>query len=263
VPTAITPFIETIFNKSWFYNKPVIPFFLEGIPSEYQYTSYTSETAKKLAAAMSYIIKDDFSPLRSPLVLDNAWRGWTGSIGQYITFALDEIQYATGLAERKERRKKMLGEYPILKAFFIKYPDRNSAPIREIKDLYEPVKAYLKAQTVLDERNMLEDVLSGKVGLKNEKDIEIIKAIGAIKTIESIIREVQEKDLTPEDKLDLTKKLMFAMIDVSKHHINKYYGKKVYNIRGIDNPRKGMEDVKIGGNVLDGVIGYEGNDLLK
>jgi hypothetical protein len=24
-----------------------------------------------------------------------------------------------------------------------------------------------------------------------------------------------------------------------------------------------MEDVKIGGNVLDGVIGYEGNDLLK
>ena len=39
--------------------------------------------------------------------------------------------------------------------------------------------------------------------------------------------------------------------------------KKVYNIRGIDNPRKGMEDVKIGGNVLEGIIGYEGNDLLK
>ena len=110
---------------------------------------------------------------------------------------------------------------------------------------------------------MLEDILSGKVGLKNEKDIEIIKAMGAIRVIEDIIRETQEKDLTPEDKLDLTKKLMFAMIDVSKHHLNNYYGKKVYNIRGIDNPRKGMEDVKIGGNVLEGIIGYEGNDLLK
>ena len=95
------------------------------------------------------------------------------------------------------------------------------------------------------------------------KDIEVIKAIGAIQVIEDIIRETQEKDLTPEDKLDLTKKLMFAMIDVSKHHLNNYYGKKVYNIRGIDNPRKGMEDVKIDGNVLEGIIGYEGNDLLK
>jgi len=53
------------------------------------------------------------------------------------------------------------------------------------------------------------------------------------------------------------------MIDISKYHLNNYYGKKVYNIRGIDNPRKGMEDVKIGGNVLEGIIGYEGNDLLK
>ena len=30
----------------------------------------------------------------------------------------------------------------------------------------------LGTKTVLDERNMLEDILSGKVGLKNEKDIE-------------------------------------------------------------------------------------------
>ena len=263
VPTAMTPFIETTFNKSWFYDKPVIPAFLEGIPSEYQYTSYTSETAKKVAAAMGYIIKDDFSKLRSPLVLENAWRGVTGSIGQYITFALDEIQYATGLAERQANRKKMLGEYPILKAFFIKYPDRNAAPITEVKELYEPVKARLKAKTVLEERNMLDDILSGKVGLQNEKDIELIKAIKAIGDLEDMIREVQEKDLTPEDKLDLTKKFMFAMIDISKYHLNSYYGKKVYNIRGIDNPRKGMEDVKIGGNVLEGIIGYEGNDLLK
>ena len=157
----------------------------------------------------------------------------------------------------------MLGEYPILKAFFIKYPDRNAAPITEVKELYEPVKARLKAKTVLEERNMLDDILSGKVGLQNEKDIEIIKAIKAIGDLEDMIREVQEKDLTPEDKLDLTKKFMFAMIDISKYHLNSYYGKKVYNIRGIDNPRKGMEDVKIGGNVLEGIIGYEGNDLLK
>ena len=69
----------------------------------------------------------------------------------------------------------MLGEYPILKAF-LKYPDRNAAPITEVKELYEPVKARLKAKTVLEERNMLDDILSGKVG-PNEKDIEIIKAI--------------------------------------------------------------------------------------
>ena len=59
---------------------------------------------------------------------------------------------------------------------------------------------------------MLDDILSGKVGLQNEKDIEIIKAIKAIGDLEDMIREVQEKDLTPEDKLDLTKKFMFAMM---------------------------------------------------
>ena len=59
-----------------------------------------------------------------------------------------------------------------------------------------------------------------------------------------MIREVQEKDLTPEDKLDLTKKFMFAMIDISKYHLNSYYGKKVYNIRGIDNQEKAWRMLK-------------------
>ena len=40
---------------------------------------------------------------------------------------------------------------------------------------------------------MLDDILSGKVGLQNEKDIEIIKAIKAIGDLEDMIREVQQK----------------------------------------------------------------------
>ena len=201
------------------------------VPSEYQYTDFTSETTKLIAGLIRKLNGDDFSKLSSPLVIENAWRSWTGGIGGYVLTLSDSLLDAAGIIDRSNNRKKMLSEYPIIKAIFIKNPDRNAEPITDFRELYEPVMKRIRANRILANRGEIE---KAKEEMKKLPPNWVVleQAYRALQVQEDIIRNINEaKDSSPEEKLYLTNMVLKQMINGAKEAINLYYGKQVYIIK--------------------------------
>ena len=231
IPDIIKPFFETWQNKSFFFDRPIIPSGLEMVPSEYQYTDFTSETTKLIAGLIRKLNGDDFSKLSSPLVIENAWRSWTGGIGGYVLTLSDSLLDAAGIIDRSNNRKKMLSEYPIIKAIFIKNPDRNAEPITDFRELYEPVMKRIRANRILANRGEIEKAKEEMKKLP-ENWVVLEQAYRALQVQEDIIRNINEaKDSSPEEKLYLTNMVLKQMINGAKEAINLYYGKQVYTIK--------------------------------
>ena len=230
-PDIAKPWFEAKNNRNFFFDRPIIPPGLENVPSEYQFTDYTSETTKLIASLIRKIQGDDFSKLSSPLVLENAWRGWTGGIGGYILALSDSLLDAVGVIDRSNNRKKMLSEYPIIRAIIIKNPDRNAEPITDFRKLYEPVKKRLNAARILQNRGEIAKANAEKRKLpKNWVLLE--RAYRAIQIQEDFIRNINEaKDSSPEEKLYLTNIVLKDMTNGAKQAINEYYGKEYYKIK--------------------------------
>jgi hypothetical protein len=230
-PDILKPFFEAKNNRSFFFDRPIIPAGLENVPSEYQYTDYTSETMKLIASLIRKVNGDDFSKASSPLVLENAWRGWSGGIGGYILQLSDSLLDAVGIVDRSKNRKKMLSEYPVIKALIIKNPDRNAEPITDFRKLYEPVMKRINAKRILEQKGEIE-----KAKIEQEKLpknwVVLERAYKALQVQEQIIRNINEdSNETPEAKLHITNIMIKNMINEAKHAINLYYDKEVYTIK--------------------------------
>ena len=231
IPDIIKPFAETWTNKNFFFDKPVIPAGLENIPSEYQFTDFTSETMKLIAGLIRKINGDDFSKLSSPLVLENAWRGWTGGIGGYVLALSDTLLDAAGIVDRSNNRKKMLSEYPVVRAVIIKNPDRNAEPVTDFRKLYEPIMKRTKAIEILKKKGDIQKAKEEQSKLPQNWVI-LEKAYRSIQLQENIIRNINEdKNKNPEEKLYMTNLLLKGMINQSKQAINLYYNKEIYKIK--------------------------------
>jgi len=234
IPDVVKPYFETKNNRSFFFDRPIIPPGLENVPSEYQFTDFTSETMKLMAGLIRKLNGDDFSAFSSPLVLENAWRGWTGGIGGYVLTLSDSLLDAAGIVDRSNNRKKMLSEYPIIKAIFIKNPDRNAEPITDFRKLYEPVMKRLNAARILENRGEIEKAKIEKNKLPANW-VVLEQAYRALQVQEDVIRNINEaKDSTPEEKLYFTNIVLKDMINGAKLAVNKYYNKEVYTIK-LDN----------------------------
>jgi len=234
MPDIIKPWFEAKNNRNFFFDRPIIPAGLENVPSEYQYTDYTSETMKLIGSLIRKINGDDFSKSSSPLVLENAWRGWSGGIGGYVLQLSDFLLDKAGIIDRSNNRAKMLSEYPVVRAIIIKNPDRNAEPITDFRKLYEPVMKRINAARILQNKGEIQKANLELQKLPNNW-VGLEKAYRALQVKEDIIRNINEaKDSNPEEKLYLTNLLLKQMINEAKYAINEYYGKEVYSIK-LDN----------------------------
>ncbi len=233
IPDVVKPYFETKNNRSFFFDRPIIPPGLENVPSEYQFTDFTSETMKLIAGLIRKLNGDDFSAFSSPLVLENAWRGWTGGIGGYVLTLSDSLLDAAGIVDRSNNRKKMLSEYPIIKAIFIKNPDRNAEPITDFRKLYEPVMKRINAKRILENKGEIE-----KAKIEQDKLpanwVALERAYRALQVQEDVIRNINEGTKNPEEKLYLINIVLKDMINGAKLAVNQYYNKEVYTIK-LDN----------------------------
>nr|BAR16452.1 hypothetical protein [uncultured Mediterranean phage uvMED] len=233
IPDVVKPYFETKNNRSFFFDRPIIPPGLENVPSEYQFTDFTSETMKLIAGLIRKLNGDDFSAFSSPLVLENAWRGWTGGIGGYVLTLSDSLLDAAGIVDRSNNRKKMLSEYPIIKAIFIKNPDRNAEPITDFRKLYEPVMKRINAKRILENRGEIEKAKIEQDKLPSNW-VALERAYRALQVQEDVIRNINEGTKNPEEKLYLINIVLKDMINGAKLAVNQYYNKEVYTIK-LDN----------------------------
>lgn len=77
VPQVVKPFVEVLFNRDFFQNKPLIGVYQKNLETERQFTDSTSELAKVLGS----------TGVMSPIAIDHIIRGMFGSVGGLVMYA--------------------------------------------------------------------------------------------------------------------------------------------------------------------------------
>lgn len=221
-PNIAKPAVEQFFNKSFFTGNRVVPFYLEEVSPEYQYTNYTSETAKGLAKIIGAVplIKDvgpKNTTLSSPSVIENYIKGWTGTMGAYALKLSDKLLKEAGVGNLKEKPNDTLADMPFVKAFVIRYP---SASSQHVSDFYE---RYDKSQTLLNTAEKLKKDQNFDEYLKFVEqhslgtDFVQLRAIKeGLSTASSTARSIENSDLSGEEKAQLIEALYFQMSEMAR-----------------------------------------------
>ena len=143
IPDFIKPFIEFYANRSLFSDRPIVPRRVEPLLSQYEYTEYTSATAKllgKTIAELNLAIGVADSPMASPAKIDHLIRGWTGTLGQYALELSDVAIKKLGLIKEPIEPAKTLADTPVIKAFIVRHPSMGAEPITRFYKEYNKIK---------------------------------------------------------------------------------------------------------------------------
>jgi hypothetical protein len=107
VPDAGLPLIENLTNYSFFRQAPIVSQAQQGLPAEFQATPQTSQVAQLIGKTTG----------TSPLMIDNAVRGYFAGLGKYGTDGIDWFLTKTNLRDAPEAPTKMFRELPGVRAF--------------------------------------------------------------------------------------------------------------------------------------------------
>jgi hypothetical protein len=130
VPTAAVPAVEMWADRSLFTGERLTPQHLEKVLPEHRATEQTSEFSKKTAAALTKA-----GAHISPIQLDNAIFGWTGSLGRTLVRGADAV-----FPEKVPHPSKTLADIPGLRAFAVRWPTRQAESIRRFYDRFEELE---------------------------------------------------------------------------------------------------------------------------
>jgi hypothetical protein len=155
LPNALVPMMEQFANRSTFTNRTLVPDEMEKWLPEYQYTPYTTQTARALGQALGAFpgIKDArldqggmggvARALTSPILLENYLRGWTGNLGMYALQLADAGLRNAGIVPDPPMPASTLADIPIVKAFVVRYPSSSAQSIQDFEDQYAGNKVFL------------------------------------------------------------------------------------------------------------------------
>ncbi len=145
LPTAFKPFIEAWANKSFFFDRPIVPGWKEGLPPKFQYGPGTSESAKQLGRLISKLPVISDSKMASPAVIDNLVMSWTGGGGRLALNVLDRGLKEAGIVHDIPRASATLADYPIVRAIVARYPAADAEPIKRFYENANKIQAAAQA----------------------------------------------------------------------------------------------------------------------
>lgn len=141
VPTGLAVPAELYFNRSLFFDRPIVPAAAENVLPEYQYGDYTSELAKAVSAKLGgWIGKENtFSPAKAEYMV----RGWMGGVGSFILQATDAALRKAGVLPDPVRPADTLSDVPFVKAFVVRHPSGSAESIQKFYTAYNrSIKRY-------------------------------------------------------------------------------------------------------------------------
>jgi len=237
VPDGILPVIEQTVDKNFFTGNDIVPHHLKDVFPEYQFTEYTSDTAKVLAQVVSSTGILSKTSMSSPAVIENYLRSWTGTLGRYAIDAIDEILQKSGAVTDVVEPAKEWYELPFIRSFFSKYPKAGAKSIHSFYNNYEKFKAINSTVKLLTKRGDIENLEKEFGSVQNMADLlskmdETQKAIGEHG---EIIKQIYVMDgLNKDEKRQFIDMTYFTMIAMAKDANTTYHMIK-----------KGMENVNL------------------
>lgn len=220
VPDAIAPIAEKWANKSLFTEGPIVPSAMEGILPQYQYTEYTTETAKALGKIIRVIpgTSDGKLPWSSPMVLENTIRSWTGTTGMYALQIADAGLKKAGVAETKVKAEDTLADMPFVKSFISRYPSAGAKSIQDFYDNYQPREQLQKTLTHLKQTGNYVEYLNVIKDPQNEDNLMRLSGIKtSLSNMGNLARKINDNpDISPKEKRQLIDSTYWQMIELSK-----------------------------------------------
>jgi hypothetical protein len=219
VPPVVMPALEQFGNRSWLTGGNIVPHRLEGVAPEYQYTPYTSETAKAIGKAIGYIpglrdIGHKNITVASPVVIENYVRAWTGETGMYVLHALDMVGEAAGVFEKAPAPTSTLADIPYVKQFIVRYPGASSQSIQDFYDHFDASQTVFNTKQALAKSGDVKAAYAYMNSPEAQSNMANLSGIAASmsKQHAAIQNIYRNPDMTPNDKRQLIDKIYYMMI---------------------------------------------------
>jgi hypothetical protein len=223
IPTAMQAPIEQFSNKSFLTGGNVVPHQLEQLSPEYQYTPYTSESAKQIAKMIRMIpgVRDIGTKnltLGSPIQVEHYARAWGGGMGMYALQLADKALEAAGYTNPLPKPTSTLADMPVVKAFEVRYPSMSSQSVQNFYDNLETTKtnfANIKHLAQTGDAKELQSYVGQQDHQENMVKLEgMAKGLG---TMNQTLRTIQANpNMSPNDKRQLMDGLLYGMIQVAQ-----------------------------------------------
>ena len=201
MPTFATPIVEHIANKSQFTGAPILPKRLEGVSADLQYSDYTSESAKILGNIIGKGVGRE-SAFRSPIILENFIRAWSGAMGTYALQIADQLLIKSGAIPDPVKPASTLADLPFIRSFVIRDPSASTQPIIDFYEKFAEFQIVQNNIALLAGEGNFEG-LQKELTLKENKG-KLIRLAGinrGMNNMRKAIRLIHKiKDMTPAEK---------------------------------------------------------------
>lgn len=219
IPAAVEPFLEVWANKDFFRNRHIVHPSKLGLISEEQYGTFTSQTARLIGKAMTYLPGVDAyeSSLTSPDIIEHFIKSWGAGLGglalRYSDEALRVLGIQPSIAKPEEGLLDKLG----LNAFIKKYP---TARTKSIDEFYETWERWQKLGKSAESKLEKGD-LQGAKDLQNERkrlsSLNIKRMATSMQKSQAAINNVYSNPkMTEGEKSIIIERLYRQQIDMAK-----------------------------------------------
>jgi hypothetical protein len=234
IPTGAIPIMEWWGNKSWFFDRPIVPRDKEILDPSLQYGPSTHETTKLVSKMMEKV--PGLKSVASAAKLENLIRGYTASFGNTALEGTDWILEAVGVVDKPPEPKWKLTDYPMLRAFRVRFPSSNSASIRRFYDTYQ--KLLTRRESAKEREDMRGTGIEGVNTIYNVEQAlddpdgpNILMAEMTAQILSADRKEAnriyKDRNLTPEQKRKQLDDIYFGMINTARG----FFGKEPINER--------------------------------
>jgi hypothetical protein len=215
-PTMLIPLTENWANKSMFFDRSIVPRSREDLLPEYQYSEFTTETAKGLGRLIGKFPGMDRTGAASPAYIENLIRGWTGGLGKYALDIADLGLRATGITKKEyEAPTKTLADIPLIKAFSIRFPSSGAASIEEFYENFEKTNQVNKTFKVLIEKDRNPEAALRLLRESGMEDLNgVHKALGNMRNVIDLV--YRNPSMTGDEKRQLIDTIYLQMIQIAK-----------------------------------------------
>lgn len=203
IPTTVVPLLEWYTNYSFWRNRPIVSQRMKNKPTEYQYTSSTSEVAK-LAGETGLI---------SPMMVDNFISGYFASAGRLVANSLNlPIRAAKGVTNPQPAQEWY--QLPFI-ASFLRPHGQNSEYVNRFYEMSDDMEKEFNARK--------EE--TGKKNLRPSLNLKIVRK--ARQTITKLNKDIYDTQDNPKLSAEQKKQ----RIDANRAKIRMYAKKALDSVQ--------------------------------
>lgn len=233
-PTFMVPIVEAWSNRSLFLDRPIIPRDREGTLPEYQFNTYTTETAKAIGKLVGQLPGVGDTRAASPAIIENFIRGWSGGLGLHILNIADKALTAAGLAPEPVAAASTLADIPVIKAFVVRHPSAGAEQVQRFYDRFEEYARNAETLDLLKREGDAKGLLRELARQHGVAGVDLSGIRDALSAVMKAIRLVNKNpDISPEEKRQLIDSMYFQMIGIAE------MGNRLFDT--LDEMREGTE----------------------